>query len=75
MKKRNIPTVKEKSNEFATTIQNKYSQLVDEMNENKSLNDNITNVVLESALEVGGKASKRKLQKIFNNNKRPQEKT
>ena len=54
--KPNISTVKEQSDEFAITIQNKYSQLVDEMNGRiESLNDNLTNVVLESA---SGKASK-----------------
>ena len=48
MKTPNIITVKEKTNEFAIKIQNKYPQLVDEVNgEIQSLNDNLTNVVLE----------------------------
>ena len=37
IKKANIFTVKEKSDEFAIRIQNKYSQLADEMNRNKEL--------------------------------------
>ena len=46
-----------KSEAFAITIQNKYSQLVKDMNGNlESSNDNLT--VLESALEVGEKAPK-----------------
>ena len=41
-------------------MQKKYSQLVYEMNGNvKGLNDNIINVVLESAIEIGGKALKK----------------
>ena len=56
MKKSNTSTVKEKSGEFLI-IQNKYSQLVDEMNGNiRTLNDNLSNVVLESALKLGDKA-------------------
>ena len=54
MKKPNISAVKENSDEFVIRIQNKYSQLVDEMR----LNDNLTNV-LESALEDGGKHPKK----------------
>ena len=59
MKKSNISTAKEKSDELAITIQNKYSQLVDEMNGNiESLNDNLINVLLKSTLKVGGKEPK-----------------
>ena len=53
MKKPNIPTVKEKSDKFAISIQNKNSQLVDDLNGNvDSLNNNQTFLFLESALEV-----------------------
>ena len=41
------------------SLNNKYSQLVDELNGDlENLNDNLTNVISESALEVGGKALK-----------------
>ena len=58
-KRPSIPTVKEKSGEFEIGTQNKHLQLVDEENGDiKSLNDNLTNIVFESALVVGGKAPK-----------------
>ena len=54
-----ISIVRDKYDEFVITNKNKYSQLIDKMNGNiKSLNDNQTNVVIVSALEVGGKAPK-----------------
>ena len=53
MKKPNITKVKEKSDEFVIRIQNKYSQLENEMNGSiENLNHKLTNMVLESALEV-----------------------
>ena len=59
MKRLYISTVKEKSDEFPIRIQNKYSQIVDKINRNiESLNVNLTNVVLQFALEVSGKAPK-----------------
>ena len=46
MQRPNIPTVREKSDEFAIRIQNKYSQLVAEVNADiYRFNDNQTNVV------------------------------
>ena len=49
--------VKEKSDEFVFKNKHIYLYLVDEMNKHMdSLNDNIMNLVLETALEVSGKA-------------------
>ena len=60
MKGPNIPMIKEKLSEVAIRIQNRYSQLVDKVNGYvESLNDNLTNVLLESVLEVGGKVPKK----------------
>ena len=65
MKKLYISTVKEKSDEFLFINQNMYSQLVGKMNGNKeSLNDNLMEVVLKSALAVREKLLKENSRKL-----------
>ena len=70
--KTNISTVKE------NWIQNKYSQLNDEMNGDMnnlmSLNDNLANVVLESAPKVDGKVQKKKTSENSNSFQRSHKK-
>ena len=69
-KKINTPAVREKSEEFSLMIQNRFSQLSDEVGEDKEImNENITTIIHESALEVGGRVPKRNQGKLSQNTK------
>ena len=69
-KKINTPVIREKSNEFSLAIQNRYSQLHDEMEVGKEeMNSNLTKIILESAQEIGGKVPKENQGKLSENTK------